>query len=154
MDSDSECLLNYCPNCESLLDIRNDGDITLKCPTCDYSKPMDQGRHLVHSNKFTNQQSNVDLPYGMIFDSTVKRSAKVRCCNADCPSSDITQWGKEFYARADDGYADSDAPSELKWSKNVRIQPDNMIINFTDPDRISTYVCRVCGSISRPKDHS
>ena len=69
----------------------------------------------------------------MIFDSAVKRTAKVICTNTECQTLNPDMWGQLT-------------------QRGIRIQPDTQVINFQDPDRVSTYVCRICGNIFRPKD--
>lgn len=124
--------LLFCPNCQTLLDTERSDTVFLKCPSCDYTKELTEG-HLLHSNKLTKSTDAVtaELPFAMIYDRAVKRSTKVKCPAVDCASNDSTQWGK---------YTDN----------GVRIQPETMLINYQDPDRVSTYVCRVCANIYRP----
>ena len=126
--------LSFCPNCQTLLDTERDEKVYLKCPSCSYTQDLKVG-HLLHSNKLTTKgqpSGTIELPYAMIFDSAVKRTTKVKCVSSECLSNVLSKWGT---------FTD----------RGILIQPDTMVINFQDPDRISTYICRVCGNIFRPK---
>ena len=122
--------LSFCPDCQSLLTTESDEKVYLKCPSCAYVKDL-EGCHLLHSNRIKDSALSNHLPYTTIYDATIKRSTKVRCINGQCPSLDPTQWGQPL----DNG---------------IIVQPDVMLMNYNDPDRISTYICRVCGQVFRP----
>jgi DNA-directed RNA polymerase subunit M/transcription elongation factor TFIIS len=124
--------LSFCPKCNSLLEIvKEDDEVLMKCPICTYAHNLLEG-HLLRSNKLKENGNVSKLPFSMIYDDTIKHSAKIVCKEQACPSNDEEQWGN------------------LTEDKSIRIQPDIMIINHNDPNRISTYVCRICGQVTRP----
>jgi DNA-directed RNA polymerase subunit M/transcription elongation factor TFIIS len=121
----------FCPTCKALLVTDNEGEVSKKCPICSFTRPIEQ-RHLLRSNKFKDHGNAIELPYGMLYDDAVKRSTKIACQDEECPSKDIEQWGNMT-------------------TNNIRIQPDTMIINYNDRNRVATYVCRICGLVYKPK---
>lgn len=124
-------LLEFCPKCQTLLlTAKDENNVLLQCPNCVYYREID-GRHLIHSNKFRDDHSTEQVPYCTIFDSAVKRTTRVPCTNASCPSLDIDQWGSET-------------------DRGIKVQPDVMIATVYDANRIATYICRICGHVFRP----
>ena len=122
--------LAFCPHCQSLLLTEREEEVFLKCPTCTYTGKLG-GLHLLHGNRLKDSGLTTQLPYTTIFDSTTKRTTRVSCLNASCPSLDPAKWG-------------------TKTETGIVVQPDVIMINYTDPDRVSTYICRVCGHVFRP----
>lgn len=123
--------LSFCPKCETLMTTQKEDDqVYQMCSTCEYKEVMNEC-HMIRSTELKTQRTGTTLPFAMIYDDAVQRSTKVMCSFVDCPSHDPSRWG------------------ELT-ERNIRIQPDVMVTNYTDPDRVSTYVCRICGTVFRP----
>jgi len=122
----------FCPECHTLLLTEVDEEtksVHLKCPNCVYKQEI-TGQHMLYSMRLQGGAAS-HVPYGTIFDSAVKRSARVACRNEACPSLDPEQRGRV-----------NDA--------GIVIQPDVVIINYNDPEeRRSTYICRICGTMFR-----
>lgn len=122
---------SFCPKCETLMTTEKEDDqVYMMCPTCSFREAMTEC-HMIRSTRLKTQRTGTSLPFAMIYDDAVQRSAKVRCPGIECPSRDPTQWGSLT-------------------DRNIRVQPDVMVTNYTDPDRVSTYVCRICGAVFRP----
>lgn len=109
---------------------KEDDQVYMMCPTCSHREVMNEC-HIIRSTQLKTRQASSFLPFAMIYDAAVPRSTKVKCPEASCPTQDPEQWGSLT-------------------ERNIRVQPDVMITNYTDPDRVSTYVCRICGAVFRP----
>lgn len=124
--------LSFCPDCQTLLQTERDTTVVHKCPNCTYETEI-KGLHLIHNIKFKETGSVVShIPTSTVHDAAVKRTTRVQCKNAECPSLDIQQWGN------------------ISLTHGFKIEPNTMIINYNDPNRISTYICRICDHIFRP----
>lgn len=124
-------LLEFCPKCLTLLLTEKDeSDVFLKCPNCEYRREID-GRHLIHSNKFKDDRTTRQVPFCTIYDNAVKRTTRVPCRNKDCPSLDREKWG-----------TDTD--------RGIKVEPNVMIANVYDINRVATYICRICRHVFRP----
>lgn len=129
--SNQSSMLEFCPKCQTLLlTEKEDADVMLKCPNCDYKKDI-KGRHVIHTNKYKDQTSSRQVPYATIYDDAIKRTTRVKCNNTECPSLDTEQWG----TRTDRG---------------IMVEPNVIVSTVYDADRVATYICRVCGQIFRP----
>lgn len=124
-------LLEFCPKCQTLLLTEKDeSDVFLKCPNCQYHRDID-GLHLIHSNKFKDDRSTRQVPFSTIYDNAVKRTTRVPCRNADCPSLDKDKWGTDT-------------------ERGIKVEPNVMIATVYDVNRVATYICRICGDVFRP----
>jgi len=125
-------LLNFCPECMTLLLTKktSDDEVHLKCPNCEYSSPITK-LHIIHSNKFTDDQSTQLVPYATIFDDSVKRTTRVRCRNESCATINPDNWGDVN-------------------DRGIKVEPNVIIATVYDANRIATYICRVCGMIFKP----
>jgi DNA-directed RNA polymerase subunit M/transcription elongation factor TFIIS len=125
-------LLEFCPACHTLLVTEKDSNtgVVLKCSNCDYSREI-LGRHLIHSNKFKDDRTTKHVPFCTIFDSAVKRSSRIVCQNAACPSRDPNRWGQDT-------------------DQGIKVEPNVMIASVYSADRTATYICRICHEIFRP----
>jgi DNA-directed RNA polymerase subunit M/transcription elongation factor TFIIS len=132
MSQQEDKLLEFCQKCQTLLLTKKDeaGAVLLKCPNCEYYREIN-GRHIIHSNKFKDDRSTKQVPYCTIYDSAVKRTTRISCKNNECPSLDEEQWGTET-------------------DRGIRVEPNVMIATVYDADRVSTYICRICGLVFRP----
>jgi DNA-directed RNA polymerase subunit M/transcription elongation factor TFIIS len=129
--SKDNTLLEFCPKCQTLLlTEKYENDVLLKCPNCEYSRPI-AGLHTIHSNKFKGSGTTTNVPFATIYDSAVKRTTRVPCQNTTCPSLDQTRWGSNT-------------------DRGIKVEPNVMISTIYNADRITTYICRVCGKIFGP----
>jgi DNA-directed RNA polymerase subunit M/transcription elongation factor TFIIS len=124
---------SFCPDCQTLLSTNKDdaeGSVLLKCPNCNFSRPIET-LHIIHSNTFKDDHGTQHIPYATIFDPAVKRTTRVPCSDSECPTRDPAKWGT-FNERG------------------IKVEPSVLIATVYDPNRLATYVCRICGNIFKP----
>ena len=122
--------LKFCKSCQTLLDTApiTEGDtpaVKLNCTNCGITEDV-ESVHTMHSNTYKTTGTTLKLSNAALYDPAVKRSSRITCTVADCPANDPSKWG-------------------TLTDKNIRVQPEVMIINYNDANRVSTYICRTCG---------
>lgn len=131
MSDSNGTLLEFCPKCQTLLITeKDDTEVLLKCNNCEYTKEITT-RHTIHSNKHKDDHANRVIPYSTIYDDAVKRTTRVICKNSDCPSLNLERWGTVT-------------------ENGIKVEPNVIVSTVYDPDKIATYICRICGHIFRP----
>jgi len=132
MSQQSKTLLEFCPKCQTLLSTEKDeADVLLKCSNCDYTRPI-SGLHMIHSNKHkAGAHTTKQVPYATVYDDAVTRTTRIKCRNEDCASLDPGKWGSTT-------------------ERGFKVEPSVLVATAYDPDRIATYICRICGHIFRP----
>ena len=129
--------LQFCKHCNTLLvsePLEDDGTSTpkgvrMKCTNCSYERDV-QGNHIIYSHNIKAKNNTTIIDMATLYDSAVKRTSRTRCPIPDCKANNPEYWG------------------QLN-DKGIIIQPDVMVINYSDTNRISTFLCRTCGSMSK-----
>jgi DNA-directed RNA polymerase subunit M/transcription elongation factor TFIIS len=118
-----ESNIAFCPKCETHMVYKGS---LLECLSCSYVEEVKTITKLMSTVYKANASSRIDS--STIYDPCIRRTYKIDCINTECPSNDITQWGK----RTNDG---------------ILIQPDTILVNYHDKvERRNTYICRICKS--------
>ena len=129
--------LSFCEQCNTLLpplpelDSGDAGLVKLRCTNCPYEKKVD-GSHVVYSHNIKSKANVSIIDMSTIYDSAVKRTSRVSCPVLSCKANNPEFWGTLN-------------------ENGIVIQPDIMVINYNDANRVSTYLCRTCGNVSKVK---
>ena len=132
--------LSFCEQCNTLLPPLpelDSGDaggfigVKLRCTNCPYEKKVD-GNHVVYSHNIKSKANTSSIDMATIYDSAVKRTSRVSCPVPECKANNPEHWGSLN-------------------ENGIVIQPDIMVINYNDSNRVSTYLCRTCGNVSKVK---
>jgi len=87
---------------------------------------------MIHSNKHkAGAHTTKQVPYATVYDDAVTRTTRIKCRNEDCASLDPGKWGSTT-------------------ERGFKVEPSVLVATAYDPDRIATYICRICGHIFRP----
>lgn len=127
MSDNHSSTLTFCPECSTLMDFTEE---KVLCSLCNYSTPM-----TTRKLKATIYKSGLQTTHSpsVVYDNALKRTTKVPCSNPSCDTHRVVAWG----TRTKDGFL---------------IGPDMVMMNYQDPnDRINTYVCCVCKSVTLPR---
>lgn len=137
-------ILNFCDKCNNIMSYRevenSDGEksLELHCSSCKFSKSAKnaQGGPLRGVILSMKHGTHLKLPLNeaLQYDTTQRLTKHVSCANKDCVSNDVSKWGM---------LQSGGAP--------VIIQPDVMMANYFDENRILTYICHMCGHMWKHK---
>jgi DNA-directed RNA polymerase subunit M/transcription elongation factor TFIIS len=123
--------LAFCPKCDTMMSAHNEGSVKLLCSNCGYMDNIVGSKLMLRQNHTKTVVRNMDP--AMIYDKALKKTAIVaaQCPNDACDSRDPAKWGiKNEYGKV--------------------IAPDVAITNFFSEDRITTYICCICGQTFSP----
>lgn len=123
-------MIDFCPNCNSVLISQSDEDthkLVLKCINCDYVRNVTENRTLKRTviAKDINRES---LNASMLYDRALKYSTWIKCPNDKCPTTDKPRW------------------HTVLPETDLKVFPTVMITNFTNVDKIATYICKTCNT--------
>ena len=127
---------SFCKHCGTLLksniiDENGTNKIVLQCSNCTYKQDVEQNYTIQYNSKINTQTSMLDM--ATLYDPAIKRSCKVKCPSTECDANNPESWG-------------------LRNKSGILIQPDTMIVNYNDINRVSTFICRVCNKTHRPSN--
>ena len=123
-------LLEFCPVCQSLMTAQSDEEfkLSLACKNCGHTAESDGATKILKSTRMTHELNRERLNASMIYDTALRKSARIACPTVSCPSRDARNWGSRV---PDTG---------------IVIQPAVAITNFTSRDRVAEYICLACRS--------
>ena len=120
----------FCPRCYTLLSAITDIDSKVKfqCPSCTHNVELVDSVLMKRVNQTT--QPKKKLNRSMTHDNSLMRTKAVTCPNTTCSGNNPELWGT--------------------YENGKLVQPDVALTNFFSEDRVTTYICLVCGQTFLP----
>lgn len=127
-------MIDFCLNCNSILTAKSDPDtkqLILACINCDYIKNVGTENRVLKSAITSKTVNREAINTSMLYDRALRHTTWIRCPNERCQSIDTKSWHEP-----------------LPETGLVNF-PTVMITNFTNDDKIATYICKVCNTTFR-----
>ena len=130
--------LQFCKQCSTLLvsqplvDGTTTSGVKLICTNCSYEEHV-TGNHVIYSHNIKSKSDTTNIDLSTLYDSAVKRTSRIRCPLPDCKANKPELWG------------------QINDENGIVIQPDVMVINYNDTNRVSTFLCRTCGMMTKAR---
>jgi DNA-directed RNA polymerase subunit M/transcription elongation factor TFIIS len=124
-------MTDFCPKCKSILLVKSDSDtsqLLLACINCDYVRNASGENRTLRRTTIAKDINRESINPAMLYDRALIQTTWIKCPNGSCPTIDPTNW-------------DTTLPSS-----GLKVFPSVMITNFTNADKVATYICKTCNA--------
>jgi DNA-directed RNA polymerase subunit RPC12/RpoP len=103
-------------------------ELVLACTRCGKEVRTDSRAKVLKASRMTHKMNRERLNASMIYDMSLRKTARISCPQEACPSRSSDLWGGQVP------------------ETGVVVQPAVAVTNFTSRDRVGEYICLVCRS--------